>query len=87
MGEDRWRETFFSTSRFVERQMFTAEPSYFNFLMGHRCVRRARVPFTQAVGVMPEVTCVERSRWSQRDRAVSLNVGDHFAERNKKPGR
>jgi hypothetical protein len=74
----------FSTSRFVERQMFTAEPSYFKFLMEHRCARRARFPFVLAVGVMPEISCAERLRWSPRDRAVSLD--GRFAERNNKPG-
>jgi hypothetical protein len=34
--------------------MFTAEPSYFDFLMKHRTPRRTRVPFAQAVGVVPE---------------------------------
>jgi hypothetical protein len=86
MSEDRWRENVFSTSRLVERQMFTAEPSYFNFLMEHRCARRARFPFGQAAGAMPELPCGERPRRPQRDRAVSLN-GGHFPRRNKKPGR
>jgi hypothetical protein len=36
--------------------MFTSEPSYFNFLMKRGCVHRSRVPFAQAVGVMPEHT-------------------------------
>jgi hypothetical protein len=67
--------------------MFTAEPSYFNFLMERRCAGRARVPFMQAAGVMPELARMERSRWSQRDRAVSLNRGDHFPGRDEKPVR
>jgi hypothetical protein len=67
--------------------MFTAKPSYFNFLMEHRCGCRVRVPFAQAVGVMPELTCVERSRRSQRERAVSLNGGSHFVGRSLKSGR
>lgn len=49
-----------------ERQMITAEPSYFDFLMKHRCPRRTRVPFAQAVGVMPELTRVVRLRVSDR---------------------
>jgi hypothetical protein len=33
-----------------------AEPSYFNFLMEHRChLRRGAVPFAQTYGVMPEL--------------------------------
>jgi hypothetical protein len=67
--------------------MFTTEPSYFNFLMEHRCARRVRVPFMQAAGAMPEATYVERSRWSQHDRAASLNGGSRFLGRNKKSDR
>jgi hypothetical protein len=62
--------------------MFTAEPSYFNFLMEHRSTRRVGVPFVPAVGVIPELTCVERSRRPQRERAVSLNGGSHVLGRN-----
>jgi hypothetical protein len=51
--------------------MFTAEPSYFNFLMEHRSGRRGR--FAQAVGVMPELTGEERSRRAQRERSIVLN--------------
>jgi hypothetical protein len=50
----------------LERQMLTAEPSYFNFLMGHRCMRRARVPFAQAAGLVPDLTSVLRTRRLQR---------------------
>jgi hypothetical protein len=46
--------------------MITAEPSYFDFLMKHRCPRRTRVPFAQAVGVMPELGRVVRLRASDR---------------------
>jgi hypothetical protein len=46
--------------------MITAEPSYFDFLMKHRCPRRIRVPFAQAVGVMPELGPVVRFRVSDR---------------------
>ncbi len=46
--------------------MITAEPSYFDFLMKHRCHRRVRVPFAQAVGVMPELSRVVRLRVSDR---------------------
>ena len=45
--------------------MATAEPSYFDFLMKHSCVRRGRVPFAEAVGVMPELSRVESSRRDQ----------------------
>jgi hypothetical protein len=41
--------------------MTTAEHSYFNFLMEYRCARRVRIPFAQAVGVMPERTPVDRA--------------------------
>jgi hypothetical protein len=41
--------------------MTTAEHSYFNFLMEHRCARRVRIPFAQAVGGMPEHTPVDRA--------------------------
>ncbi len=46
--------------------MFTTEPSYFNFLMEHRCARRVRVPIRQAVGIMPGLTRATRSRRLQR---------------------
>jgi hypothetical protein len=59
--------------------MFTAEPSYFNFLMEHRSGRRVRVPLAQAAGFMPEAASAERSRRSQRERAASLNGGCHLA--------
>ncbi len=39
----------------MERQMLTSEPSYFNFLMKSRGLRRARVPFVQAAGVLPDL--------------------------------
>jgi hypothetical protein len=42
--------------------MTTAEHSYFNFLMEYRCARRVRIPFAQAVGVMPDLACVARAR-------------------------
>jgi hypothetical protein len=64
-GEGGCQETLFNPLM-LERQMFTAEPSYFNFLMEHRCVRRARVPFAKAVGLIPELTSVVRARWPQR---------------------
>lgn len=57
--------------------MFTAEPSYFNFLMEHRPGRRVR--FAQAVGVIPELTRGERSRRSPRDRSVALDGGAHLS--------
>ncbi len=58
--------------------MFTTEPSYFNFLMEHRCGRRVRVPFARAAGLMPEVACAERARRSQRERAASPSGGSHL---------
>jgi hypothetical protein len=33
----------------------TSEPSYFDFLMKNRSVRRTPIPFAQAVGVLPEL--------------------------------
>ncbi len=45
--------------------MFTAEPSYFNFLMQRRG-RRVRVASGRAAGVMPDLACVSRSRREQR---------------------
>jgi hypothetical protein len=59
--------------------MFTAEPSYFNFLMEHRSGRRVRVPLAQVAGFMPEAASTERSRRLQRERAVSLNGGGRLA--------
>jgi hypothetical protein len=45
--------------------MITSEPSYFDFLM-KRCVCRTRVPFAQAVGVMPERALHVRTRRPER---------------------
>jgi len=42
--------------------MFTSEPSYFDFLMKNRRVRRTAVPFVQAVGVLPELARSARFR-------------------------
>jgi hypothetical protein len=42
--------------------MFTSEPSYFDFLMKNRSVRRTPVPFAQAVGILPELAHVVRYR-------------------------
>ncbi len=39
----------------MERQMLTGEPSYFNFLMTNRGLRRTPVPFAQAAGGPPEL--------------------------------
>ena len=52
--------------------MFTAEPSYYSFLMEHRCARRIRVPFAQAVGLIPDLMSVRRARRPQRLQALSL---------------
>jgi hypothetical protein len=46
--------------------MYTAEPSYFVFLMHHRCGRRLRVASGQAAGVMPDIACAMRARLPQR---------------------
>jgi hypothetical protein len=35
--------------------MLTGEPSYFDFLMTNRGLRRTPVPFAQAAGVLPEL--------------------------------
>jgi hypothetical protein len=40
----------------------TGEPSYFNFLMTNRGLRRAPVPFAQATGVLPELAHAPRVR-------------------------
>ena len=58
--------------------MITAEPSYFNFLMEHRCVRRVRVPFAQAAGVIPDLPRALGSRRWQRMEAAPLNTAGHF---------
>jgi hypothetical protein len=42
--------------------MLTGEPSYFDFLMKNRGVRRTTVPFVQAVGVLPELARAVRFR-------------------------
>ncbi len=42
--------------------MLTSEPSYFDFLMKNRGVRRTPVPFAQAVGVLPELAYAVRFR-------------------------
>jgi hypothetical protein len=49
----------------LETQMLT-EPSYFDFLMKHRCDRRARVPLAQAAGVLPERKRIVRPRRAER---------------------
>jgi hypothetical protein len=42
-----------------------AEPSYFNFLMEHRCrFRRGAAPSAQTFGVMPELGYAVRRRRS-----------------------
>jgi hypothetical protein len=42
-----------------------AEPSYFNFLMEHRCrLRRRAAPFAQTFAVMPELDDAVRRRRS-----------------------
>jgi len=43
-----------SSHEMMERHMLTSEPSYFNFLMKSRGLRRTPVPFAQATGVLPE---------------------------------
>jgi hypothetical protein len=44
-----------SRNQTAERQMLTSEPSYFNFLMTNRGLRRAPVSFRKAVGILPEL--------------------------------
>jgi hypothetical protein len=46
--------------------MLTVGPSYFDFLMKYRRLSRARVPFAEAVGVMPELTHLAYSRTPRR---------------------
>lgn len=70
----------------MERQMITAEPSYYDYLMKNRCVRRTRVPFAQAVGVMPELTRNVRSSMPQRTRPVPAARLDHGFGRDAKAG-
>ena len=50
--------------------MLTSEPSYFDFLMKRRCLPRTRVPFAQAVGVMPERTRHAHTRRPERMRPI-----------------
>ena len=56
--------------------MRTGAPSYFDFLMKHRCSRRPRVPFAQAVGIMPDFAHVLRSRVPQRMQPVAPKGGN-----------
>ena len=52
--------------------MLTGEPSYFDFLMTNRGLRRTPVPFAQAAGVLPELPrAVRVTRASVR---VATNV-------------
>jgi hypothetical protein len=58
----------------MERQMLTGEPSYFNFLMTKRGLRRTPVPFAPAAGVLPDLArAVRVTRASVR---VTANVID-----------
>jgi hypothetical protein len=57
----------------MERQMLTSEPSYFDFLMKRRSLRRTRVPFAQAAGVMPEVKPHPRTRRPERMPSIVPN--------------
>jgi hypothetical protein len=66
--------------------MLTAEPSYFDFLMKRRCLRRTRVPFAQAVGVVPERMPVARSHRPPRLRPVLPNGTNQVFGENIKPG-
>jgi hypothetical protein len=51
-----------------------AEPSYFNFLMEQRCVRRGAAPLAQAFGVMPELDGAARRRRSPPRQRASIAV-------------
>ena len=53
--------------------MLTSEPSYFDFLMTRRSLRRTRVPFAQAAGVMPEVKRHPRTRRPERMPSILPN--------------
>jgi hypothetical protein len=53
--------------------MLTSEPSYFDFLMNRRCLRRKRVPFVQAVGVMPELARHARTSRPERTPPILPN--------------
>jgi hypothetical protein len=57
--------------------MLTSEPSYFDFLMKRRCLRRTRVPFAQATGVMPELTRHLRTYGPERTRAILTDETAH----------
>lgn len=66
--------------------MLTAEPSYYDYLMKNRCVQRTRVPFAQAVGVVPELARNVRSRVPQRTRPLPANGLDHGFGEDAKAG-
>lgn len=59
--------------------MVIAEPSYFDFLMQHRC-RRCRIPFAQAAGFLPEFTstsgprCVPSAKFHSRRGRTRLDM-------------
>jgi hypothetical protein len=53
--------------------MLTSEPSYFDFLMKRRGLRRTRVPFAPPVGVIPEVTRQVRTRRLEGMRPILPN--------------
>jgi len=53
-----------------------AEPSYFNFLMAHRCrLRRGAAPLAQTFGVMPELGYAARRRRSPPGQWVVASRG------------
>jgi hypothetical protein len=54
--------------------MLTAEPSYFNFLMQNRGLRRTPVPFAQAAGVLPELARSIRFRSAVRFAPTGCNL-------------
>jgi hypothetical protein len=54
--------------------MFTAEPSYFNFLMQNRGLRRTPVPFVQAAGILPELARRIRFRSAVRFAPTGCNL-------------
>jgi hypothetical protein len=53
--------------------MLTSEPSYFDFLMKRRPLRRTRVPLAQAAGAMPDLKRHPRTRRPERTPSILPN--------------
>src|SRR5262252_10395590 len=64
-----------SSHQMMERHMLTSEPSYFNFLMKTRGLRRTPVPFARAAGVQPEFSRGVRLRSAIRFAAKGVLKG------------